>query len=49
MLKMLGLLPVVLVGGGGTFKRCSLLGGLQVIGYVPLEGNVRPQHFSFAS
>jgi hypothetical protein len=42
---------VVLSGDSGTFKRWGLVGGLQVIGGVPLKGTVtaRPSpYFLFA-
>jgi hypothetical protein len=36
---------IVLLGGGGTFKRWGLAGGLQITGCVPLKGTVGPQPF----
>jgi hypothetical protein len=34
------------IGGGETFRRWGLEGGLQVTGAVPLKGTVEPQCFS---
>jgi hypothetical protein len=43
-----GLFPrVLLLGDGRTFKRWSLMGGLQVIGTMPLKKRWDPSPFLF--